>query len=102
MTTPLLGYFTVVGNTIMFSSAWVFYYVEREGNDQVSSYWDALWWAVCTVTTVGYGDIVPVTGGGRIVGAVLIIFGVMFFFSFMAVLASLMAAFIVEERKKIK
>ena len=36
----------------------------------------AAWWAVTTVSTVGYGDIVPVTTQGRVVGTVLMITGV--------------------------
>jgi voltage-gated potassium channel len=36
----------------------------------------SLWWSVTTLTTVGYGDIVPVTTGGRLVGAVLMLAGV--------------------------
>jgi len=36
----------------------------------------AYWWAVTTVTTVGYGDIVPESPGGRIVGAMLMLLGI--------------------------
>jgi voltage-gated potassium channel len=36
----------------------------------------SLWWSVTTLTTVGYGDIVPVTTGGRLVGAALMLTGV--------------------------
>ena len=97
---PILGYFTVVGNMIMCLSAYVFYLSERDLNNTVSTYWDALWWAMCTVSTVGYGDIVPITGIGRITGAFLIIIGVMFFLGFTAVLASIMTTFIREEKKQ--
>ena len=37
---------------------------------------DALWWGLITVTTIGYGDVYPVTAEGRLVAGVLIIFGV--------------------------
>ncbi len=40
---------------------------------------DALWWAVATVSTVGYGDVYPVTGGGRILAAVLMLVGTTLF-----------------------
>ncbi len=40
---------------------------------------DGLWWAVSTVTTVGYGDRVPVTNEGRLIGVVLQIVGAMMF-----------------------
>ena len=37
---------------------------------------DALWWAAQTVTTVGYGDVVPASTGGRLIGLFVMIFGV--------------------------
>jgi voltage-gated potassium channel len=40
--------------------------------------WDGLWWAVSTVTTVGYGDVFPTTTGGRMVGVVLMFVGIGF------------------------
>ena len=37
---------------------------------------NALWWAVVTLTTTGYGDVVPLTAGGRMIGSVLMISGI--------------------------
>jgi voltage-gated potassium channel len=37
---------------------------------------DALWWSAATVTTIGYGDVVPATTGGRVVGVFVMMFGV--------------------------
>ncbi|MDE0092622.1 MAG: potassium channel family protein [Oligoflexia bacterium] len=96
---PIIFYFAVVGNAIMFLSAYAFYYFEKDINAQVNNYWDALWWAMCTVSTVGYGDIVPITGLGRITGVILIIFGVIFFLGFIAMLISLMSTFIITEQR---
>jgi len=42
----------------------------------VTSPWDGIWWAWVTVTTVGYGDIVPTTAAGKMFGALLILLGV--------------------------
>lgn len=50
---------------------------------------DALWWAVVTITTVGYGDRYPVTDGGRIVAAILMTAGVGLFGTFTGFIASL-------------
>ena len=46
--------------------------------DKFSTEGDAAWWALQTVSTVGYGDIVPESTGGRSVGAVLMLLGVAF------------------------
>ena len=93
MMTPLLIYLTVVGNLIMFLSAYFFYLFEHETNETVNNYGDALWWAICTVSTVGYGDIAPITGWGRITASFLIITGVVFFLGFIAVLVSILPSF---------
>lgn len=37
---------------------------------------DALWWSAATVTTIGYGDVVPATTGGRVAGVFVMMFGV--------------------------
>ncbi len=42
----------------------------------ITSSSDAIWWALVTVTTIGYGDVYPVTDEGRVVAAVLIVFGI--------------------------
>lgn len=42
---------------------------------KIASFADALWWSFSTLTTVGYGDIFPVTVEGRIIAAVLVLFG---------------------------
>lgn len=45
----------------------------------VDNPWDGIWWAWVTVTTVGYGDIVPQTGAGKLFGSLLILLGVALF-----------------------
>ena len=50
---------------------------------------DALWWSIVTITTVGYGDRYPVSDGGRIVAAILMIVGVALFGTFTGFVASM-------------
>ncbi len=57
-------------------SAYLFEHAQNAGFTSVS---DGLWWAIVTLTTVGYGDIVPQTAGGRIVGVLTMIFGIMIY-----------------------
>lgn len=49
---------------------------ENGVNEAVSSPWDAVWWGITTMTTVGYGDVVPVTPEGRIAAGVLMLLGI--------------------------
>jgi hypothetical protein len=43
---------------------------------KINTFDDALWWAIATVTTVGYGDVYPVTATGRIIASILMIVGI--------------------------
>jgi len=52
----------------------------------------AFWWALTTVTTVGYGDVVPVTSGGRLVGAALMLTGLSLIPLVTSVVVSLLTA----------
>jgi voltage-gated potassium channel len=56
------------------------------------------WWAVTTVTTVGYGDIVPESTGGRIVGAMLMLLGV----SLIPTLTGMIVATLVGKRTRLQ
>lgn len=53
------------------------YYAEREAQpDKFGNIPEAAWWAVATMTTVGYGDVYPITPTGRFFGAVVAILGI--------------------------
>jgi voltage-gated potassium channel len=57
--------------------AWlVLLFEENAKGSSIHSYPDALWWAIVTVTTVGYGDRYPVTEGGRTVATILMLLGI--------------------------
>jgi voltage-gated potassium channel len=61
----------------LFIGAWlVLLFEEKAKGSNIHSYPDALWWAIVTVTTVGYGDRYPVSGGGRAVAVVLMLVGI--------------------------
>ena len=64
--------------------------VEQGGGSQIETFGDALWWSVATVTTVGYGDVVPTTVAGRALAYVLMLGGIGLFAALTANLASLL------------
>jgi voltage-gated potassium channel len=58
---------------------------------QVNSFGDALWWSAATITTVGYGDVYPVTAFGRVIGVFTMLVGISTF----AVVTAKVAEFLV-------
>ena len=65
---------------------------------RVHSFGDALWWSAATITTVGYGDIYPVTFVGRIIGVITMVVGISTF----AVVTAKMAEFLVRSESRAK
>lgn len=69
-------------------------YFEHEapgGNIRTAS--DVMWWGICTVTTVGYGDKFPVTDPGRICGAILMLTGISYLTTVLGVVSRVTAPF---------
>ncbi len=77
---------------VVFFAAIVFYIYEvGDGNLDVNSFADSLYWAFITIATIGYGDITPHTEAGRLVVLVLIIVGVAVAAFFTAIVTSAMS-----------
>ena len=73
--------------------------VERQADGStIHSFGDALWWAVSTVSTVGYGDAVPTTMAGRGIAYVLILLGVAIF----SLVTANLAAFFIEREQHLE
>jgi voltage-gated potassium channel len=89
---PLLSVL-VIFLMVLFLAAVAEYYLERDvqpaGFNSVPA---ALWWAVATLTTTGYGDVVPITPAGRLVAAVVMICGLGVFGLWTGILATGFAA----------
>ncbi|SDN85904.1 voltage-gated potassium channel [Desulfonauticus submarinus] len=76
-------------------SSFLFYLLEP-GFTGIKDFFLALWWTVVTVTTVGYGDIVPSTGAGKILGVVVMLTGI----GLVSILTGNLASFLMEKRIK--
>jgi voltage-gated potassium channel len=82
---------------IVFSAIGILQVEKDAPGTKITNAEDALWWAYVTITTVGYGDLYPVTSEGRIIAAVLMTIGVGLFGTFTAYVASWFVSRKVEE-----
>jgi len=57
---------------------------------------EGLWWSLQTVTTVGYGDVVPSSGTGRVIGAIVMISGI----AFLTVITAAVTAALIEAARR--
>ena len=85
----------VTTTVITVAAALLMTVVDRENFPSIGS---GLWWAVQTVTTVGYGDDVPTTVGGRLVAATVMLFGIGFL---TVITASITSTFVAQSRREV-
>ncbi len=78
------------------SAAAVAAFLELLVDPGIGSTGDALWWAVATVTTTGYGDVVPTNAAGRVIGVALMMVGI----SLIPILTSLVITVFISQRQR--
>ena len=75
-----ITFFALIGASLVFL-------FEGGVNEQFMAMGDAIWWVLVTMTTVGYGDKVPMTTGDRIIGIIIMFFGLALLSSFTATIS---------------
>ena len=85
-----LALLLVAWAAVMVICSLAMYAAENGVNAAVGSPLDALWWGIVTLTTVGYGDITPVTGEGRLAASILMLLGIGLFSAITAIVTSFM------------
>lgn len=60
---------------IYFSAVGIYYFENEAQPEHFSSIFDSLWWAIVTLTTVGYGDVYPITTGGKVFTFIILMIG---------------------------
>jgi voltage-gated potassium channel len=91
-----LGIFLFIAGVVLYLSAVGIYHFEHIAQPEVfGSIPSSLWWALATLTTVGYGDVYPITVGGRIFTGLVLMVGI----GVIAVPAGLITASLMDSRK---
>jgi voltage-gated potassium channel len=92
----LLSAFSII--TIVFGALGVYLTEAEYAGANIKSLSDAFWWAIQTVSTVGYGDVYPVTPEGRIIGIFVMFAGIGILATFITALGSKLIEFKLKER----
>ncbi len=71
----LILFFSFTMITMYLAAVGIFYFENPAQPEVFSSIFSSLWWAVATLTTVGYGDIFPITAGGKVFTFVILMIG---------------------------
>ena len=95
----LLGLLVLLGGTSVYLAEGVAQ-AGNPANPGITSLRDGLWWALVTITTVGYGDISPVTGLGRIIGGTLMVSGMFMLALFAGIVGSTMLSVVMGIREE--
>ncbi len=72
----LVLFFFVTGILLLFAGSGIYFFENPRQPEAFASIFHGLWWAVSTLTTVGYGDVYPVTVGGKVFTSLLLLIGV--------------------------
>ena len=81
----------MISASVVVGSSIGIYLIESPHEDaQITNLIDAFWWVSATVTTVGYGDVVPVTEIGRLMGIVLMFVGISIIGTFISALGAML------------
>jgi voltage-gated potassium channel len=92
-----LQQFGAVALALFLNGATIVYFFEHHAQGaNILTYGEALWWAVVTVSTVGYGDYYPVTTGGRLTAVLLMVLG----FTVLAVITAQIAASFIAQAER--
>ncbi len=93
-----LGISLVIVSILLVLASSAMYYLEQPVQpDKFSSIPQALWWGICTITTIGYGDIYPITPAGKVLGGIVALLGIAMFALPAGILSS---AFIAETKRE--
>ena len=93
----------IISIVVIAGSGLGIYFIESPHESaQITNLIDAFWWVSATVTTVGYGDVVPVTEEGRIMGIILMFVGISIIGAFISALGASLVGSRLKKRETVE